>query len=183
MYNELVEIGKDGNVFLRDDSIALMPSMWRLYKDKKGGSKQVRWIVSVYDYKSPFRRLPLEERMNRVSYSEFTKATNPRFKTQLVQDAIEEYVKLQYDPLIDEYNAMCEQSYNMTKVYRAMKPTQENLEDLNKMQEQMGKAAIARDKIKALILKDQESEAKISGTGSEDFSIFEEEERLKDNSD
>ena len=42
----------------------------------------------------------------------------------------------------------------------------------------MGKAAISRDKIKALILKDQESEAKISGTGSDDFSVFEDDERI-----
>ncbi len=83
--------------------------------------------------------------------------------------------------MIDEYNAMCEKSYQMTKVYRSIKPTAETLEDLNKMQEQMGKAAIARDKIKALILKDEESEAKISGTGSDDFSLFEQEERLVDN--
>ena len=178
MYNELIDIGKDGNVFLKDNSIALMPCMWRLYKDKNGGSKQVRWIVSMYDYKSPFRRLPEDERSNRVSYVEFEKASNPKAGTKLVKDAIEEYRKLQYDPLIDEYNAMCEQSYKMTQVYRSMTPTKDNLEDLNKMQEQMGKAAIARDKIKALILKDQESEAKISGTGSEDFSLFEEEERL-----
>jgi hypothetical protein len=181
MYNELIDISKDGNVFLQDNSIALMPCMWKLYKDKKGGSKQVKWIVSVYDYKSPFRRLPEEERKSRVSYMIFDKTKNPKENDELVRDAVEEYVKLQYDPLIDEYNAMCEQSYRMTKVYRSIQPTADNLEDLNKMQEQMGKAAISRDKIKALILKDQESEAKISGTGSEDFSLFEEEERLTDN--
>lgn len=178
MYNELINVSKDGNVFLQDDSIALMPSMWRLYKDKNGGSSQIRWIVAMYDYKSPYRRLPEEERHSRVSYTVFKSKTNSKAGSKLVKDAIAEYIKLQYDPLIDEYNAMCEQSYKMTKVYRSMTPTKDNLEDLNKMQEQMGKAALARDKIKALILKDQESEAKISGTGSEDFSIFEEEERL-----
>ena len=111
----------------------------------------------------------------------FEKNRNPKYNSDVVQNAIEEYKKLQYDPLIDEYNAMCEKSYQMTKVYRSIKPTAETLEDLNKMQEQMGKAAIARDKIKALILKDEESEAKISGTGSDDFSLFEQEERLVDN--
>lgn len=181
MYNELVDIGKDGNVFLKDNSIALMPNMWNLYKDKKGGSNQVRWIVCVYDYKSPYRKLPEDERKNRVSYMVFEKNKNPRENDILVKAAIEEYIKLQYDPLIDEYNAMCEQSYKMTRVYRAIEPTQDNLEDLNKMQEQMGKAAKSRDNIKQLILKDQETEAKISGTGSEDFSLFEAEERLKNN--
>jgi hypothetical protein len=88
-------------------------------------------------------------------------------------------VKLQYDPLIDEYNAMCEQSFQITQVFRKIKPTQENLDELNKMQEQMGKAAKSRDYIKDLILKDQESEVKIQGTGSEDFSMFEEDVNMK----
>lgn len=180
MYNELININKEGNVFLQDDSIALMPKLWAVYKNKHMGSNMVKWIVSVYDHKSPYRRLPLDERKSRVSYVYWEKSKNPKENDKLVKDAIGEYIKLQYDPLIDEYNAMCEQSFKMTQVYREMTPTKDNLEDLNKMQDQMGKAAIARDKIKALILKDQESETKISGTGSEDFSLFEEVERLKD---
>jgi hypothetical protein len=71
---------------------------------------------------------------------------------------------------------MCDKSFEMTKVYRSIKPTADNLEDLNKMQEQMGKAAISRDKIKDLILKDQQTESNIKGTGSEDFSVFEQDE-------
>jgi len=178
MYNQLIEIEKDGNVFLQDNSIALMPKLWAVYKDKNMGSNMVKWIVGVYDYKSPYRRLPLEERKSRVSYMVFSKDSNPKENNQLVLDAIEEYIKLQYDPLIDEYNAMCDKSYEMTKVYREMKPTAQNIEELNKLQTEMGKAAKSREEIKKLILKDQESEAKISGTGSEDFSIFEQEDRI-----
>jgi len=178
MYNELININKEGNVFLQDDSIALMPALWAVYKNKNMGSNMVKWVVSVYDHKSPFRRLPLEERKARVSYLYFEKDKHPRENDKLVLDAVEEYIKLQYDPLIDEYNAMCEQSFKMTKLYRSIQPTQENLEDLNTMQEKMGKSAKARDAIKALILKDQESESKISGTGSEDFSVFENDERI-----
>ncbi len=92
MYNELIDIGKDGNVFLKDNSIALMPNMWNLYKDKKGGSNQVRWIVCVYDYKSPYRKLPEDERKNRVSYMVFEKNKNPRENDILVKAAIEEYI-------------------------------------------------------------------------------------------
>lgn len=179
MYNTLVDIDRDGNVFLQDNSIALMPKMWAVYKNRKMGSKMVKWIVSVYDYKSPFRRLPLDERKARVSYAIYGKDKNPKENDDLIQEAIEEYTKLQYDPLIDQYNAMCEQAYKMTKVYRDIEPSENNLEELNKLQEQMQKAATSRDKIKELILKDMESETKISGTGSEDFSIFEQDQRLK----
>lgn len=179
MYNTLIDIDRDGNVFLQDNSIALIPKMWAVYKNRKMGSKMVKWIVSVYDYKSPFRRLPLDERKARVSYAIYDKDKNPKENDDLVQKAIEEYTKLQYDPLIDQYNAMCEQAYKMTKVYRDIEPSENNLEELNKLQEQMQKAATSRDKIKELILKDMESETKISGTGSEDFSIFEQDQRLK----
>lgn len=178
MYNQLIDISKDGNVFLTDNSIALMPKMWDVYKDKHMGSKMVKWIVSVYDYKSPYRRLPEEERIAKATYIIFGSKTSSKIKSQKVKDAIDEYIKLQYDPLIDQYNAMCEQAFKMTVVYKGIKPTAENLEDLNKLQEQMQKAATSRDKIKELIKKDEESEGKIAGTGSDDFSIFEEEEAL-----
>jgi len=178
MYNELVNINKEGNVFLQDDSIALMSALWAVYKHKNMGSNMVKWIVAIYDHKSPFRRLPLDERIARVTYLYFEKDKHPRENDKLVKDAIDEYIKLQYDPLIDEYNAMCEQSFKMTKLYRSIEPTESNLEDLNTMQEKMGKSAKSRDAIKALILKDQESESKISGTGSEDFSVFENDERI-----
>lgn len=178
MYNTLVEINKDGDVFLQDNSIALMPKLWAVYKKRSLGSNMVKWIVSVYDYKSPFRRLPLEERKVRASYSVYGKEKNLKEKDEFVLEAIDEYIKLQYDPLIDQYNAMCEQAYEIGKVFRNIKADKDNLEELNKLQKQMQEAATSRDKIKELILKDMESEVKISGTGSDDFSIFEQEERL-----
>jgi len=176
MYNELINVDTDGNVFLHDDSIALMPKLFKVYKNKYMGSNMVKYIVSVYDYKSPFRRLPEEERKSRVAYSIYSKDKATNSSDKLVGEAIEEYLKLQYDPLIDQYNTMGEQIYKMNKVYGAMVPTEDNLEDMNKIQDQMGKAALAREKIKELILKDQQSESNIKGTGSEDFSVFEEDQ-------
>jgi hypothetical protein len=73
---------------------------------------------------------------------------------------------------------MTDQMFLVTQVYRKIIPNAENLEDLNDIAIKMEKAALARDKIKALILKDKETESKIQGTDSGDFSIFEEDERL-----
>lgn len=176
MYNELIDVDTDGNVFLKDNSIALIPKMWAVYKHKHMGSKMVKYIVGVYDYKSPYRRLPEEERESRVAYSIYSKDKAPRTSEKIFSEAVEEYLKLQYDPLIDQYNTMGEQMYKMNKVYKDMTPTEKNLEDMNKMQDQMGKAATARDKIKDLILKDQQTESVLKGTGSEDFSIWEQDE-------
>jgi protein-arginine kinase activator protein McsA len=74
---------------------------------------------------------------------------------------------------------MSDQIFKMTKVYKSIKPDKENLSDLIKIQKEMGAAAKARDDIKTLIVKDQESEIKIQGAGSEDFSMFESELDMK----
>jgi hypothetical protein len=178
MDSTLIDIDTDGNIFLHDKSIALLPCLWEVYKDKYLGTNMVKYIVCVYDYKSPYRKLPEEERRNRSAYMIYGKDKALHENDKKVELAIEEYLKQQYDPLVDQYRTMGEQMYKMNKVYKAMVPTEKNLEDMNKMQEQMGKAAIARDKIKDLILKDQQTETNIKGTGTEDFSVFEEEQIL-----
>jgi len=179
MYNTLINFDKDGDILLQDNSIALMPCLWKVYKTRGLGSDMVKWIVSVYDYKSPYRRLPEDERISRVTYAIYGKDSTSKYKREEVAQAIEEYVKLQYDPLIDQFNAMSEQMFKMNLVYRNIEPTKDNLEDLNKLQTEMGKAAKSREQIKELIIKDQESEAKISGTTSDEFSLFEQDDRLR----
>tara|TARA_R110000751_G_scaffold26901_7_gene71566 strand:- start:19907 stop:20452 length:546 start_codon:yes stop_codon:yes gene_type:complete len=181
MYNELIELDKEGNVLMQDKTILLMPKLFEVYKHKRMGSDMVRWIVCIADYKSPYRRLPEQERVRTVTYSIFNKYKNSNCEDDIVLDALHEYKQLQYEPLMDQYNAMSEQMYRVTQVYREIVPTQSNLEDLNDIAIKMEKAALARDKIKALILKDQQSEAKISGTSSDNFSMIENKLRIEDN--
>ncbi len=180
MFGTLIDVGTDGNVFVNDKGLALVPALWAVYKKKGMGSNMVRWIVMVDDYKSPYRKLPIDEREILVTNIVFGK---PRYKTcldSLVEQAREEYAKMQYDPLVDQYNAMSDQIYKMTRVYKSMVPTKENLSEINDIQIQMGKASKSRDDVKTLIIKDQESEIKIQGSGTEDFSMFEEEQRHYD---
>jgi hypothetical protein len=178
MYNTLIDINTDGNILLHDDSVALMPKLFAVYKDKHFGSKMVKYIVSVADYKSPFRNLPEDERKSRAAYSVYGKDKAPRASDRKVLEALEEYRLLQYDPLVDQYRAMGEQMYKMNKVFKAIEPTAKNLDELNDIQKKMGVAAESREKIKILILKDQESETNIKGTDSSEFSFFEEEQIL-----
>ena len=93
MYNELIDIDRDGNVFLQDNSIALMPKMWEVYKHKRMGSNMIRWIVSVADYKSPYRRLPEKERIRTVTYNIFESYKSKLCEDELVCEALEEYKK------------------------------------------------------------------------------------------
>ena len=163
-----------------DKSIALIPSLFAVYKDKNLGSDMVKWIVSVDDQKSPYRRLPLSEREAMVTLAIYGQEKKKRCESPLVVAARDEYQRLQFDPLVDQYNAMSDQMYEMTKVYRAIKPTAKNLDELNNLQKKMGESAVARDKTKQLILKDQESDVKIAGSNTDNFSFLEETQRLTD---
>lgn len=179
MFGTLIDVSSDGNVFIQDKGVALIPTLWAVYKKKGMGSKMVRWIVMVDDYKSPYRKKPLDEREELVTEIVFGKKTYKTCEDPLVIAAREEYAKMQYDPLVDQYNAMSDQIYKMTKVYKSIVPTKENLEDINNISIQMGKASKARDDVKTLIIKDQESEVKIQGAGVDNFSMFEEEQMYK----
>src|SRR3989304_6663393 len=108
MFNQLIEISKDGNVFLQDHSIALMPKLWVVYKDKYMGSDMVRWIVAVEDYKSPYRNLPDLEREKKATFDIFGQTQYSKCKESIVIDAREEYCVYQYDPLIAQYKIMSE---------------------------------------------------------------------------
>ena len=178
MFGTLVDVDNDGNLFLKDKTISLLPKMWDVFKERTLGSNMIRWIVLCDDYKSPYRKLPLEEREILVSKIIFDKERSKHFSNDKVVAAREEYLKIQYDPLIDQFNAMSDQMFKMNRIYRDMVPTKENLDEMNDLQAKMAKAAKSREEVKQLIIKDQESEVKIQGSGSENFSMFESEQRL-----
>lgn len=180
MFNEVIQIDSEGNAFLQDNTIAVLPKMWEVYKHKRMGSKMIKWIIAIEDYHSPYRRLPSEQRLKTVTYNIFGTKRNKLCEEALVLEAREEYRILQYDPLVDQYHAMSDQMYEATKIFRAMKPTSKNLDEVNDMAVKMQKSAEARNKIKDMIIKDQEGEVKVSGTSSDDFSFMEQQQRLED---
>ena len=178
IFGTLIDVDTEGNIFVHDKGIALLPKMWEVYKKKGMGSNMVKWIVMVEDYKSPYRKLPIEERIAFTTGIIFEKKKYKTCEDPLVEAARKEYVSIQYDPLIDQYNAYSDQIFEMTRVYKSIKPNKENLQELNKISVELAKTSKSRDDVKALIIKDQESEIKIQGAGSENFSMFEEEKRL-----
>jgi hypothetical protein len=178
MYNQLIEVEKSGDVLLQDNSISLMPKLWVVYKDKKLGSDAVRWIVAMADYKSPYRRLPIQERERQVSFDIFGKEKWINAQDKKIFEAIKEYNSFQRNPLIDQYNAMLEMSYKITETYKNMHPTSSNISDINKLAVEMQKSAESMEKLKELILKNQETESKIHGSGLEDMSLLERKDRL-----
>src|SRR3990172_1800405 len=179
MFNQLIEISKDGNVFLQDHSIALMPKLWAVYKDKYMGSDMVRWIVAVEDYKSPYRNLPDGEREKMVTLAIYNKTVYLKCTEQIVLDAREEYMTLQYDPQIALFITMSEKLHEMNVELRKKKVEVDKLDDFNDLIIKVQKASEARDKIKQAIIKDQEGEKQIRGAQNSGMSLLEERQRME----
>lgn len=180
MFGTLIDINTDGNILMHDKGVALLPCMFEVYKDKHLGSKAVKWIVAMYDYSSPYRSLPKEDRENTVNYVILDKE-NCSFKNkEKVKKAIEEYKKVSYDADFEEYRAMVDKSAEAIKVFRDMKVTKDNLKLVNDLQVEMGKSAESRRKLKKAIIDEMESGNKMAGIDSDDdLSLFEKDEMYK----
>ena len=180
MFGTLIDIDTDGNILMKDKGVALLPKLFKVYKSKYLGSKAVKWIVAMYDYKSPYRSLPIEQRETMINNLILEKE-NCTFKDKdEVKQAIEEYKKLNYDPDYEEYRAMVNKSAEAIKVFKELPVSTENLSVINDLQVEMGKAAKSRRELKNAIIQEIESGNKIAGVGGDDdLSLFEQEEMLK----
>lgn len=178
MFNQLIEISKDGNVFLQDHSIALMPKLWAVYKDKYMGSDMVRWIVAVEDYKSPYRNLPDTEREKMVTMAIYGKTEYSKCREQIVLDAREEYMTLQYDPQIALYHTMSEKLHQMNLQLRETKISKDTFDDFNDLMVKIEKSVQSRNRVKEAIIKDQEGEKQIRGAKNSGMSLLEERDRI-----
>lgn len=180
MFGTLIDIDTDGNIFLHDKGVALLPKLFAVYKHKHLGSKAVKWIVAMHDYKSPYRALPLDDRERMVNNLILEKEKCSFRDKEEVLDAIKEYKKLIYDADYEEYRAMVNKSAEAIKVFKEMPVTKDNISSINDIQVEMGKAAKSRRELKKAIIDEIESGNKIAGVGGDDdLSIFEQEEMLK----
>lgn len=180
MFGTLIDIDTEGNILIHDKGVALLPKLFLVYKDKHLGSKAVKWIVAMHDYRSPYRSLPRGQRESIVNNMILEKETCSFKKKAKVKDAIEEYKKISYDPDYEEYRAMVDKSSEAIKVFNDMPVTKDNLKLVNDIQVEMGKSAKSRRDLKNAILADIESGNKMAGLeGDDDLSMFEEEEMYK----
>ena len=179
MLSTLIDVKKDGNVFLNDNAISQAPKLFEVYKDRNMGSDMVRYIVWMYDYNSIYRNIPHDQRKRRVLRAIWGKTPNKRIGHKLVLDAIEEYKSFQYDPDIEAYQVMLEKSNEINLVLKGMKVTADNIEEVNVLQEKMYKAAKSRKELLELIKKTTESDKQFRGMKAGNFSLIEQQLRDK----
>ena len=168
---QLFSIELDGDVKLQDDTFLLIPELRVLYD--KFGSKYVRYVVLVCDYKSPYRQLIISERQKEVCEdiwgTDMSKVKH--LDSEVVKAAMEKYKKLQYEPTIEQYLVYTEKISEFNQWLREMPIGKDNAEMLGRVMKSVKDITEAREELKDLILK-KEEESKMKGGG--DASLLEE---------
>jgi len=164
----LFDIDSEGDVILQDDTFLLIPELRDVYKDKKLGSKAIRWLVLVCDYCSPYRRLLLDKRKEDVSLDLYDKGSVKALECDLMEAAIAKYKSLQYEPVYEQYIIYTRKIAQYNDYMDKLDVTNENAEDLQKVMIGQQKVVEAREVIRELILKKKEEEV-IGGGGDTTF--------------
>jgi len=165
----LFKVEKNGNVMFQDQTVGLVPEFFALYKHKEYGSKGVKWVVNMYDYKSPYRNLPEKERTKVVTKDIFGKQSHYILKKPIVLEAVEKYKKLQYDPLIEQFRVFDKKLSQFNEYIEAMPVTGDNATELQKVMIGIDKIMEAREKLRKLILTRSEEDDRIHGGGELSF--------------
>lgn len=161
---QLFKIDSEGDVRLQDDTFLLIPELKEVYDSKELGSKAIRWIVLVYDYKSPYRQLTLSARIKEATEDIYNKEKIKVLNNGIMQDAIKKYNKLQFDPLRDQYQVYTDKIAEYNQYMRDMGLRAETAKELQDLMIGSEKVIKARENLKELIIK-KEDEARIHGGG------------------
>lgn len=168
---QLFKIDAEGDVRLQDDTFLLIPELKEVYDSKELGSKAIRWIVLVHDYKSPYRQLTLDGRMKEATDDIYHKDKVKELKCGLMQDAIKKYNKLQFDPLREQYQVYTGKISEYNKYIMDTGLRSDTAKELQDLMIGSEKVIKARENLKELIIK-KEDESRIHGGG--DASLLEE---------
>ena len=131
---------------LSDDLYTLVPE----FRDVsvKYGDKGILFIVCIHDYWSPYRGLDIGDRKKIVSKDIKLKASDVThlLADDIVQDAIDKYNDLQYDPILDSYNLMSSKIKSMNQVIATKEVTMESIKSVQE-------ALKGNEKINEMVMK------------------------------
>jgi hypothetical protein len=161
---QLFKIDDEGDVKLQDDTFLLIPELKEVYDSSELGSKAIRWIVLVYDYKSPYRQLTLSARIEEATQDIYQKKKVKELNCGLMQDAIKKYNKLQFDPLRDQYRVYTDKIAEYNEYISKMGLRSDTAKELQDLMINSEKVIKARENLKEMIIK-KEDEERIHGGG------------------
>lgn len=163
----LFNIDSDGDVKLQDDTFLLIPELKTIYDNKKLGSKAIKWIVLFCDYNSPYRLLLSSKRKEEVSLDLYGKNKVKELECKEINDAIDKYKKLQYDPIYEQFIVYTKKIAEFNNYIDLMPINSDTAQELQKVMLGQEKLIEARETLKELILKKQDN--KVMGGGDSSF--------------
>ena len=122
----LFESEPNGDMCSSDPTVMFVPEFKEVKKHPDLGNKALRWIALIYDYKSPYARMSLEERKEKVTKDIFGKQNAKLVELPEMKAATLEYIRLQYDPLIEINDIYRKKIEEQTILLRDTKITIEN---------------------------------------------------------
>lgn len=173
MFGTIITVDPSGEILLEKDYIHLVPEFNEVYKDKNLGGTMIKWIINVYDHKSPFRHLPLEVRKEDMAEKFFGKKKYSRCNHPKVKKAVELYEYCQYNPLRHEYDSLVNKHAEKIEVYNKIEVTDKNLKGLSEIEAKMMASGQELEKLKKRLVADEE-ENKMMGNDTANLSFIEE---------
>jgi len=165
----LFDVDESGKVELEDNTFLIIPELREVYKEL--GYEYISYIVNVCDYYSAYRQLLGKDKIDTVIEDIWGKDPDKKAIAKLdgliVKAAIDKYKRLQYDPHWEQYLTYTEKlvEYNeMLKNTPLQKDSTKILKDIMEGQAQLTEA---REDLKEIILKNEES--KVHGGGEASY--------------
>lgn len=100
----LFTVNRQNNVVLRPEVLKLVPEFNKL------NAKDINFVVLYADYKGPFHQLPIAERLNRSKRAVWGTMNHD---VEHLEEAIENYLSLQYNPKRETIKAIIEKQEKM----------------------------------------------------------------------
>lgn len=178
MVRHLIDIS-DTEVKVDDKLYDLVDEFRKLKKSKLHGSRAVVWLVLMYDKKSPYRKLPEEDRKEILTKDLYGKTSYYALERPEMKAAIKKYRALDYDPLEEQYAIFTGKMSELNEYIKDFEIKKKDVWELQKVMVMMDKITESREKLRKLIEKREEEGEHMRG-GAEK-SLIEEVHSNKDN--
>ena len=155
----LFRINKQGTIILHKDSIKLCPRL------KKLDQEQLLFTILAYDYGSPYKQFPVEERVRKAKMHVYQTSDYKHKKEGLINDCIEDYMSLQYDIRRQTLESYREKIIQLNNSLLAEK----NARKISEIDEAITKLTKRCDQIQREIDQDEELTTEIKGGGKISF--------------
>jgi hypothetical protein len=165
----LFDVDESGKVELDDNTFLLIPELKQLYQEL--GYEYVCYVINICDYYSPYRQLIGSDKRDIVIEDMWGKTPDKKsiakLDSLLVKEAIAKYKRLQYDPHWEQYITYTEKIAEYNEVIKNTPLDKDSAKILQNMIEGQQSLSEAREELKSLIIKNEES--KVHGGGEASF--------------